>query len=353
MLAMVANLLASGEELPPTRYATFERFLSWMLDWEIRKGNLSSAAAATVAVEEVGYAMCRRDRPRLSNAEWIRTVSQAMKEALPHQSAADLDPANLLRVLLSAGLLFDVGAEIEFNHRSFMEFAAAAKLKRTSDPIADPLSRRKGIAQFLSGGLDTVEPLLAQHLQLEDDVQELTPLLDEAAKSGHPGGRFEDLKDCIDFAAEIGIDIDWLQGPEADQFVERVKNLVQTALTFGPKAISVLKDAAHGVAWGAPWPQSQDWFLEVVKGLGSLNWPGASMHLELVRAGLFENIGLFSDDGSVDGSSDRLHVFEGYWDAAKNDHFEQMSDRLTGLVKMLSPPGQSTRRKDEGPTLFD
>jgi hypothetical protein len=157
----------------------------------------------------------------------------------------------------------------------------------------------------------------------------------------------------MDFAAEIGIDIDWLRGLDADRFTERVQNLVRTALTFGPKAISVLKDAAHGIAWSVPWPQSSEWFREVVNGLASLAWAGASMHLDLMRAGLFENITHFCDDGSEDGSSDRLDVFQEYWPAASEDNFEKMSDRLLALLEILSPGTPAWRREQAGPSLFD
>ena len=358
ILGLVLNLLVNEGELPSTLYGIYDRFLSVLLDWEVRKERIPSASTAMAVLEEVAYAMESQEQKRLSNVEWGRIVGQVMYKLRSKGMTSGTSGEQILQALLSTGLIQDFGGEVSFSHRSFLEFLAARRLAHNKETAhIDPVALHLGVACFLCGTLKSVAPLLEEHLRHCNDVQELMPLLDEASQSNCDGGRFEGIYSAIVTSQEIGIDIDFLRDQEEETFFRVVDDLVRVCLDFGPEAISILKDAAHGVINTTKWENSRLWFERIVEGLEVYGWPGAALHRQFAEAGVFEKIGLFSDDGFDPKATNRLKVFYDYLDATNKNDFSEASKQLTKLKRFLITSRNRSRprkpRKIKGQTSLD
>lgn len=174
--------------------------------------------------------------------------------------------------------------------------------------------------------------ILERHLESVDDAASLWPLLKEASGTGAKGGKFEVLYGAIALGQELGIEITYgMQGPTAETFLDQVQDLVETCLGFGPKAISILKDAAWGVVVGTPWEESRSWFECIVSGLERLEWPGSRFHRELVDLGFFEGVGAFSDDGTNADNAARCEHLFAYLRAVYEERWDLAADHLAGI----------------------
>ncbi len=338
-LGLVLTLLANNSRLPETLYGMYDRFLSWLLDWEVQNGRLSSAAAAIVALEKTAYAMEKQDQVYLQSTDWIRiAVGDAVHESCAEVTAQE-SLEEVLRDLLSTGLLRTQEGVVSFSHRSLLDFLAARRiLSKLASILAhtDPVALHTGVARFLCGSMQDVVALLEEHLLHCNDVEELMPLLQEASRTGGHGGHFEALYRAIIFGQEMGVDISYsLSGPEEETFIHDIDELVQTALDFKPKALSILKNATYGIVVATQWESSRLWFERIVDGLEAYDWPGASSHRHFAEIGVFENMDAFVDDGTDLRAADRVEALFAYLGAVHGDDFPRASKYLAQIENLL------------------
>ncbi len=324
------TLLRNEDRLPETLYGVYDRFLSLLLDWEVRKERLPSAATATAALEAAAYAMVERNQTSLLTIDWVRVAGRTVGELRALGVTSGPSAEDILRVVLSTGLLRDLGGEISFSHNTFLEFLAARRILGTAKPAhTDRVALQIGVARFLCGGTTDVTPLLQEHLLHCDDLQAMKPLLREARTSQPIGGGFKTLYDAIMLGEDLGIELAYsMRGPEAEAFGECIDEFVQTCIILKPKALSLLKDAADSVVRTQQWQQSRSWFEQILLGLEAYGWPGAVLHRQLMEMGYFEAVHAFCDDGTDPDARQSAESLFAYLDAVYKDDFANASQHL-------------------------
>jgi hypothetical protein len=339
-LGLMLTLLVHEDRLPEALYGVYDRFLSLLLDWEVRKGYLPSAAAAAAALEEAAYFMAECDQVSVPAFSWVRAAGRAVVKSRALGVVTNVSAEDIFRILLSTGLLRDLGGVVSFSHQTFLEFLAARHIL-VAAKHADPVALRPGVARFLCGAMEDVTALLEAHLLGCSDVQELMPLLEEASRQGSNGGRFEALYRAIVFGQELGLDLTYsLRGPEVQQFTEHIDQFLETCIDFQPKALSVLKDAAFGVVTALQWEQSRSWFEGIVAGLETYGWPGAPLYRRLADIGVFECKDALVDDGTDSTAGERVEGLFAFLGALDKDRFDEATQLLVQLDTALVGAGE-------------
>jgi hypothetical protein len=343
-------------KLPETLFKVYERFVTWLFGWECQKDPAFSPLAATETLEEAAFALTVTERRALPAAEWSRAVGRAV-ERIRAGAAANFEPDRLLRVLVSTGLVESFGGEITFSHKSMQEYFTASALI-AKQALDHSVALEPGVTRFLCGAVHEIEPILERCLEACTDAASLMPLLQESSRAGADGGRFPELYEAIALGQELGIEITHgMYGPEAEQLIARVQDLVETCVTFGPKTISVLKAAADGVVRGTPWAESRSWFEHIVQGLERLGWPGSPHHRELLELGFFNAERWVTDD--QDDLDDEKEFDDevcdedlfAYLQAAHEDNFAGAAEHLMAIRRVL---GRVPETPVEGQgSLFD
>jgi energy-coupling factor transporter ATP-binding protein EcfA2 len=336
-LGMILTLLKNEGELPKMLYEVYDRFLSYLLDWEVRRGFLSSTATVTAVLEGTAYVMAGQTRTSLTVTDWMKLAGQAVVRLRDSGIATGPSAEEMLRVLLSTGLLRDLGGEILFSHRSLLEFLAAQRILNGSiPPHKDSVAFNFGVARFLCNAMKDATALLEEHLRHCDNVEMLMPLLKEVNEANCSMGRFEPLYETIALGQEMGIVLTYsIRGPDEEKFIEHINKLVETCLDFAPKALSILKQAAYGVIVATPWYYSRLWFERIVDGLEAYGWPGATLHRKFAEIEVFENLDVFSDDGFDPTARERVDVFYAYLEAIDKDDFIQASKHLKQIENFI------------------
>jgi hypothetical protein len=356
-LALAIKLLEKDGELPQTLFGAYDRFLSLLLDWEVHNSRLFSATAAATVLEEAAYVMASQHLTSLSSVDLVREASKVIAEQHAILPIRRVSIEEIFHNILSTGLLSDIGGEIYFSHKTFMEFLAARRILRQPEQVhSEPISMQLGVARFLCSGMSgkDISELLEQHLTRCDDVESLMPLLKEASEARCVGGRFEALYRAIALGQDMAVDLThFLRRPEDESFIERIDELVETCLEFKPKALSVLKNAADGILRGSLWESSRLWFERVNAALEVYDWPGAALHRQFVETGFFEAEGPFYSYDSDQKAGEWEQVFFEYVDNVYTDDFAKASESLIKVNQMLrdlrSRVGES--RQDDPRTI--
>jgi hypothetical protein len=323
-LLLILAVLKEDGELPSTLYDVYDRFLAYLLDWEVRRGRLVSVGLAASLLEEMAYLMAGRARRELPVADVVRDLDHTI-EGLGNNAEKTLG------AIASTGLLKVWRGEVSFTHQTFLEFLAARRiLRRPSSPEADPLATHLGIARFLCGRLPDVCPLFENILEHSQDVEMLTFLLEEASNSGSKGGRFESLFRSIGFAQELSIELTYSGDDCEDSIEESIRELVSTSIDFKPKALSILKNAADGIVRSRPWTLSSQWFSQIMDALRIYGWGGCELHDRLANILFDDQVYIFEDD---EGGSRSDELFA-YLDAIYNDDFSRASTKLEKLEQL-------------------
>jgi hypothetical protein len=336
-LALILTLLKAGEELPKTLFSAYDRFLSLLLDWEVKNGRLFSAATVATVLEEAAYVIASRNQTSLSSIELIRETGKSIGEQYPIPPVGRTSIEEIFHNLLSTGLISNIGGEVYFSHKTFMEFLTARRILRgTTSAHNDPVSMQLGVARFLCSGMKVVTDLLEQHLLHCDDVELLMPLLKEASEAECVGGRFEALYRAIALGQNMAVDLThFLRHPDEENFIEQIDELVGSCLEFKPKALSVLKNAADGIIRGCRWKFSKLWFDRVTAGLEAYNWPGVALYKQFAETGFFEAEYPFYGYESDQKAAEWEQVFFGYVDNIYTEDFTQASEHLVKVEQML------------------
>jgi energy-coupling factor transporter ATP-binding protein EcfA2 len=337
-LGLVLQILTKDGVLPRTLYEIYDRDLSWRLNWEVRKGSLPSAIAASTIIEEVAYDLVVRNQINLGSTDWAKIAGRVMLD-LRTRGIVALGPSveEILNALLSAGLLQDHGDQLGFDHRTFVEFLAARHILGVSVPAhANPVARQLGVARFLCVGLQDPTQLLEECLRQYNDVQSLLPLLSEGSRARSLDARFEALYWAIIDGQEVADHLTyWMRGPDEEAFTGRISALVETCLDFKPKALSVLKDVADGIVRAVPWSRSRQWFEMVVAGMERYGWPGANLYRRFAEIGVFEAIDKFVDDGFDPDAAEGTDALFGFLGTMLVDDFASANERLSRLEEFL------------------
>jgi hypothetical protein len=111
--------------------------------------------------------------------------------------------------------------------------------------------------------------------------------------------------------------------------------MVQTCVSFKPKALSILKDAMWGILMGTPWEQSALWGECIINGLEAYGWDGAKQHRRLLDAGFFDRLEAFSYTDEGDANEANYEQLCGYLKALNADDFAGASSHLQGVLRAL------------------
>jgi hypothetical protein len=334
-LGMILSLLKNGTELPNELFAVYERFTSWLMDWEGQNYRLRSHSATIAALEELAYSLQARGAIDITLAEWIRTTGVAIQKLLRETVASLIDAEAVTAAILSTGLIRNINGQISFSHKTFQEFLVARHvLSSGRPPHLDSAALDMGVARFLCSRMEDVTDLLEEHLARTDDVQNLWPLLAECSREGCSGGRFEPLHDAIALGTEMDIELTYgLRGPDIENFTDDVNRMVQTCVAFKPKALSVLKRVAWDIMMGTPWDESPIWFESVVSGLEAYGWEGAPFHRKLLEAKYFDQLEVF--DCETEAGEHAYDELCEYLKSVTDDDFDKARKHFDVVIRCL------------------
>jgi hypothetical protein len=340
-LWMVIALLRSNEGLPASLFKVYERFVSWIFHWE-SKNERGSSVACIAAVEELAESLSKEKRS-ISTAEWTGAVAVGLQRLREQQLLANVDAESVTRDVLATGLVTTSDGNFEFSHKSFQDFFSARRTLHRFRESRLPLVERE-IALFLCGAVKDATHILEEQFGKCKDVRELLPLLTECSSTKCQGGRFEDLYHAIFLAQEMGVELTHgMTGPRAETFIDAIKEMVQTCVSFKPKALSILKDAMWGILMGTPWEQSALWCECIVNGLEAYGWEGSKQHRRLLDAGYFDRLEVFSYSDEGDADEANYEQLSGYLKALDVDDFAGASCHLQVVLKALGVEEPSTR----------
>jgi len=335
-LALVVSVLLRGNELPATLFLAYERFVTWLLGWEDERGRLPSAVGATEALQESAYELTGRGTVAMPSADWAKASGRAIEELRARGVATNIVAEEIIRSMLSTGIIRRVEGDISFAHKSFQEYFTARRIVQAGAPVqSEPAALHMGVARFLCSALKDATPLLDTHFKRCSDVEFILPLLQEAERA-ETLGEFSDLNRTVVDGFELGERITHsLHRGDAEFFSDEVEGLVQECVNFGPKMVSVLKNAAYGVAMGAQFRQSRKWFEFIVDGFEELGWAGSEFHRNFLHLGFFE--AMHEDRGVTDYSACTNHLYE-YLRTVHAEDWSAASGHLTALSQLILPP---------------
>lgn len=329
-LILIMALLKDEGDLPATLYGVYDRFLWLMLDWEERKGNLKSVVAAASLLEEASYILAERDDLGIRKIDLIRDAGRGLQALGDGITPPETNAESIFGLFLSMGLMKEVGGELSFSHKTFLEFLTARRILRQSpSPESDPRAMRLGVARFLFGTMSDVTGFLEGLLQRCDDVDSLVPLLWEADNSGAAIGRFKALRESIALAHEMEIELSHSGRDYEEEFSRAVNQLVTVSIDLRPRALSLLKHASDAILRARPWQQSQRWFGQILEGLNEYNWPGADLHRRLSET-------FFDQESCVQGHDryKRDQALFSYLEAISKDNFDLATNYLKEIEEI-------------------
>lgn len=333
-LWIVIALLRSKEGLPGSLFKVYERFVSWIFHWESRNERGGSSVACITALEKLAESLDKEHRA-ISDIEWTEAVALALQSLREQQVLANVDAESVTRNVLATGLVTISDGNLEFSHKSFQDFFSARRALHGFTE-SSPAVIERDIALFLCGGVKDATQLLEEQLGACKDVRELLPLLKECSSANCQGGRFEDLYHAIVLAQEMGIELTHgMSGPRAETFIDAIEEMVQTCVSFKPKALSILKDAMWGILMGTPWEQSALWGECIINGLEAYGWDGAKQHRRLLDAGFFDRLEAFSYTDEGDANEANYEQLSGYLKALNADDFAGASIHLQVVLRAL------------------
>jgi len=330
-LTILIHLLSKDSKLPTNLYDTYNRFLSGFLAWEGKKESIYSGALATTILEELAYVMASSNMSHIPITDWVHLIESSGRTSQAWPSASQRLVESIGHSLLSTGLLRETDGSVSFSHRTFLEFLAARRVVFTAAPYKDSLLLQPGIARFLCGAIPDVTELLEKHFGVCVDVLELVPLLKEAYMANKAGGRFEQLYDVITFSEDLAVNLDYWPRNDVD-FTEDIRWLVRTCIGFGPKAIPILKDAAHAFINAVQWTNSSRWFEMIVEGLEASKWPGAFLHRRLLHSGFFQSQEDVYDNCTEEEVTEACDSVFCFLNAVCEDQLELASKELDGVI---------------------
>jgi hypothetical protein len=326
-LILIMALLKNEGDLPATLYGVYDRFLWLMLDWEERKGNLKSVVAAASLLEEAAYILGERDDLGIRRIDLIRDAGLGLQTLRYGSVPPETNAESIFGLFLSMGLMKEVGGELSFSHKTFLEFLTARRiLRQSAPPESDSRAMRLGVARFLFGKMEDVSDFLEGLLERCDDVDLLMPLLWEADNSGADIGRFKALRESIALGHEMDIELTYSREDREEEFSRSINQLVKISIDLRPRALSILKNAAHGILTARPWEQSREWFEQIVVGLNQYKWAGADLHTRLSRV-------FFGQQSDVDDDDllKRDEALFSYLESISHDDFDGAAKYLNEI----------------------
>ena len=343
MLRMIVSLMHRESALPKSLFGIYSRFIEWIFDWEELNEKRIPVGSCMIALRELA-ALMEGDASRVVlRNEWCEAIATAFQNSGDQALGSMCHAEDAIRCVLNTGLVVVSDGEVAFCHRSFSEFFVARRLVSESTPAhAHQVALDPGVCRFLCSALPNDTDLLNVHLARCKDVQELLPLLEECSTAGGEGGAFQKLYWAITFANELEIHLthsgydSWV-----DTFAATLDELVTIAVSFKPKALSVLKTAAFNMVMARPWDESGMWFEHLLKGLDQYEWPGVRYHRRLLEADFFNHIDLFSysDEGCKEERN--YKALGEYLTALNKDEFEKAAQELSILLRALRPRSTS------------
>jgi len=336
-LGMMIALLENNGSLPDNLFDIFNRFVSWLVDWDVQRGNLRSVVSAISVLEKIAYLIVNKNANSIPTSDWLKISGNILDELQLTSVSSNSNAEDLLKVLLSTGLLQELGGEVTFSHRSMLEFCAARHIIEVPISVhTDPVALQLGVARFISSKLADVTLLLEEHFLRCVDVHDLLPLLKEANIAGRAMGRFEPLLDAVIESQELSINLTYYTYHEGETpFSKIIDNIINTCLCFKPKALSVLKETAANLVTAEHWDDTSIWFEKIVSALESYNWPGGVLHRRFIKIRFFEFVKAFCDDGSDPEAPYRLEELYAYLDAMHEDDFIKAHYYLDKLAQTL------------------
>lgn len=265
---------------------------------------------------------------------------------------ATVDAETVTRDVLATGLVNTLEGNIEFSHKSFQDFFSARRTLHELTESTPPIVERE-IALFLCGEVNDATQILEGQLEKCKDARELLPLLKECSSANCQGGRFEDLYQAIALAEEMGVELTHgMSGPRAETFIDAIQEMVQTCVSFKPKALPILKEAMWGIIMGTPWEQSALWCECIIKGFEAYDWEGRQYHRRLLDAGFFDRIEQFSYTDQGDSNEANYEELCEYLKALDADDFAGASTRLQAVLRALGVE-EKVYQIDPNQRLFD
>jgi hypothetical protein len=288
-----------------------------LLEWEERKGNLKSVVAAASLLEEAAYILGEQDDLGIRRIDLIRDACRGLQTLRFGSIPPETNAESIFGLFLSIGLMKEVGGELSFSHKTFLEFLTARRiLRQSAPPESDSRAMRLGVARFLFGKMEDVTGFLERLLERCDDVDLLMPLLWEANNSGADIGRFKALRESIALGHEMYIRA-YLGEDEKEEFSRSINQLVAISIDLRPRALSILKNAADGILRAQPSEQSEQWFEQIVEGLYQYKWPGAILHSRLTKVFFDLQIYLYDDN-----QRKRYEALLSYLESMSHDDFD-------------------------------
>lgn len=346
MLRMIVSLLRRESELPKSLFGIYSRFFEWTFYWEeLNEKGLSEASCLT-ALEELACVALTRTPDQVLRSNWTDVIANRLR--CRHDEAFDsiAHAEATIKWVLSTGLVLMLDGEVLFSHRSFQEFFIARwLLSGPTPPHTHQFALDVGISRFLCGGLPDITELLQVHLAKCESVEELVPLLKEASNTGCAGGDFEDLFWAIGFAEEMEIHLSHsAPGEWTKTFAETIDEIVRIAVTFKPKALSILRNTAVGLIMAVPWTESGQWFERLMKGFDQYDWPGTPYLRQFASAGYFAHVERFSYEEGETKSEANFDALRAFVDALDKNEFEKAEKQLAIILRVLRPRKRAHRR---------
>jgi hypothetical protein len=319
-LMLILTALDQDGDLPSTLNGVYDRFFAQLLDWESRRGRLSSVSSAASLLEETAYLMATRAIRGLPVVDVIRHAAHAIE---PNENNAE----DIFNVMASTGLMRISNGEVWFSHQTFLEFLTARRICRLAlKPETDPLAAQFGVARFLCGRVEDVRPLMKVFIDQSDNIEALMPLLEEAS-NGKNGSKFGTLVRAVAIAQELSIELTHSGSITEEEIDAVIEDIVIACEEFRPKALLTLKKAANGIALGRPWPSSERWFNKIVSALKSYGWLGCELQQRFSKV-------LFDDKPYGDQDKLRNELLMEYLGAIYKDDFESAAHQLKQLENL-------------------